>query len=295
MPGYIDLHIHSKFSNDGSLSPDEIASRAKELDFSIIAIADHDTLDGIPEGVLAAQKYSIEIIPAVEVTTELDSHFFHILAYYVAITNPATLRLITRLKEIRINKNLFRVDRIYKLGLRISDDFIALVKKGVLVVGPTLARNVFQQDVNKNHPVIQQLHAKYGKDAIISFYKEIIKKIDREYENQRWLSTLEAITLINAAAAVPVLAHPGASLFYAPVELIARLKKHGLEGLEVFSTYHTPDAIAFYYKVARDYNLLITGGSDFHGAIKPNVSFGCIKINDHSIVERLKQAHQNKT
>jgi len=294
MNGFIDLHIHSRFSNDGTLTPDEIASRAKELDFRTIAITDHDTLEGVYEESIAAQKYEIEYIPAVEVTTEIRSHFFHVLAYFIDVNSCASLHLIDRLKEIRMNKNLYRVNRIGKLGLKISDELIALVQKGVLIVGPMLAGDVFRQDANNNHPLIKQMMEKSGKEAMISFYKEVIKKIDKEYEERRWLSTIEAIEIINKAAAIPVLAHPGANLFFASPEEIVVLKEHGLEGLEVYSTYHSPDQIEYYKNIAKDLNLIVTGGSDYHGAIKPKVAFGCIKINDYTIVEQLRQAHLKK-
>lgn len=293
--GFIDLHIHSRFSNDGTLSPEEIASKAKELNFCAIAIADHDTIDGVNEGILAAQKYEIEYIPAVEVTTELNTHYFHVLAYFIDNDHVGTIHLINRLKEIRMNKNLFRVDRINKMGIKVSDDIIAMMKRGVLVVGPTLAGDVFRQDENRNHPVIIQCKEKASKDAIILFYKDIIKKIDKEYEEKRWLSTLEAIEMINNASAVPVLAHPGADLFHASTKEIALLKEHGLEGLEVYSSYHTPEKVEYYKQIAKDLGLLITGGSDYHGAIKPRVPFGCIKIDDYTIVENLRAVHLSKS
>ncbi|OGF67226.1 MAG: hypothetical protein A2Y62_03245 [Candidatus Fischerbacteria bacterium RBG_13_37_8] len=287
---YIDLHIHSCCSNDGLLSPEEIVAKAKQLDFKTIAIADHDTVDGIEEEMRTGIKHDLEIIPAIEVTTELNTHFYHILAYFIDPANDYIVQLISRLKETRKKKNLHRICFIKEMGLAVPEEIIKVIERGELIVGPTLSIAVMDCEQNQDHATVNLLKRRSKKEYSILFYKEIIKEIDRKYSERRWLSTLEAIKVINEAGAIPVLAHPGSHLFYASPENITLLQHHGLKGIEVYSSYHSETQQTFYKEIALQNGLIITGGSDFHGKVKPHVTFGSLKLDDYTIVEQLKTA-----
>ncbi len=295
MRKYIDLHIHSKYSSDGFLSPLEIVLKACENDFRTIAISDHDTIAGVKEGLYYGNKYGVEVIPAVEVTTELNKHFYHILAYYFELSNEYINLLIKNLNIIRKNKNLFRIKKIKELDLFVPDGVMDLINNGELLVGPTLAKAVMDDDRNQGNLLVKKFKEEEPKDYIILFYKKIIKDIDKSYDEQKWLSTLEAIRIIRQAGSIPVLAHPGASLFYATESDIKMLKDNGLSGLEVYSTYHKEEQINEYKEIALKLNLLITGGSDFHGKVKKHIYFGAMKIEDYTIIEKLRSHYISTT
>ena len=286
---YIDLHIHSKHSSDGLLTPTEIVIKAKELNFRTIAIADHDTISGVEEALKSGAYYGIEVIPAIEITTEYNKHFYHVLAYYFDFGNEIFNSLIEDLVVKRRDRNLFRIKKINEIGLSVPEDIIDEINKGELIVGPTISKAVVEDYRNQAHDLICQLKKQDPKEAYILFYKKFIKVIDKEFAMQRWISVLDAIKKVRMSGSIPVLAHPGAELFYADEEAIKMLKENGLLGIEVYSTYHTPEQINMYKEVAEKLGLLITGGSDFHGKVKPHIQFGAMKIEDYSIVDALKR------
>lgn len=291
---YIDLHIHSIFSSDGSLKPDEIISLASKLHFRTIAISDHDTVEGISYIFNANKDFPIEVIPAIEISTELNSHFYHILGYFIDINNEHILNLIKEIKEIRVKKNYHRIKNLMSLGIVIPHSLLEDIKRGKLIVGPTLADYIIKENLNKDHPIIKHYEGLGEGEANIFLYKEVIKKFDKEYEGPKWLSTIKAIQMINKAGAIAVLAHPGAPLFSATSDDILFFKENGLLGIEAYSTYHNKEEIEYFKELANKLNLLITGGSDFHGPIKPKVEFGSLKLDDYSIVEKLKEACYKK-
>jgi len=291
---YIDLHIHSIFSSDGSLKPDEIIALASKLQFRTIAIADHDTVEGLHYINNAYKNFPIELIPAIEISTELNSRFYHILAYFIDLNNECILDLIKELNEIRIKKNYHRIKNLMALGLVVPHSLLEDIKAGKLIVGPTLANYIIKENLNKDHPIIKHYQELNPAEANILLYKEVIKKFDKEYEGPKWFSTIKAIQIINKAGAIAVLAHPGATLFYATPEDILFFKENGLLGIEVYSTYHNQEKIEYYKELANKLSLLITGGSDFHGPVKPKVEFGCLKLDDYSIVEKLKETYYRK-
>lgn len=291
MSKYIDLHIHSCNSSDGLLTPEEIIRKAKENDFRTIAIADHDTVKSVNDALFYGKQYEIEVIPAIEVTTQYNRRFYHILAYYFNLSEEHINLLIQELIKRRRDKNLFRIQKLSELGLIVPEEIIILINKGELIVGPTLSKAIIEDSRNKYNVLINKLRKEDSFNYSILFYRRIIKGIDMNNEQQQWLSTLDAIKMIRRGGSIPVLAHPGADLFYADQEVIKMLKESGLLGIEVYSTYHSVEQIIQYREIANRLNLLITGGSDYHGKVKPHISFGAVKIDDYSIVDNLKEAY----
>lgn len=291
MSKYIDLHIHSCNSSDGLLTPEEIVKKAKENDFRTIAIADHDTVKGVNDALFHGMKNDIEVIPAIEATTQYNNHIYHVLAYYFKLSDEHINLLIQELIKRRKDKNIFRLQKLSELDLVVPEGIINLINKGELIVGPTLSKAIIEDDRNKNNMLINKLKEEDALNYSILFYKRVIKGIDMNYGHQQWLSTLDVIKMIRQGGSVPVLAHPGADLFYASKEDIEMLKENGLLGIEVYSTYHSVEQIIQYSEIANRLNLLITGGSDYHGKVKPQIGFGSVKIDNYSIVDKLREAY----
>lgn len=262
----IDLHIHSTVS-DGTLSPAEILTLAQKLDIAAISITDHDTLKGSRDALSCGIPPSVKFLTGVEISSDPPPSFtcagsFHILGYAVDVDNSELNHTLSMLKDSRENRN----PRILKL---LSDMGIEIALEEVLNLtgGSQIGR-----------PHIAQLMVKKGyARSIDAAFDEYLGNGKPAYVNRFRFECEQTIKAILNAGGIPVLAHP----FLLNIKenevlenLIAILTEMGLRGIEVYYPEHTKELIAYYTRLARHYNLLITGGTDFHGDIKPEIKMG---------------------
>ena len=262
----IDLHIHSTAS-DGTLSPSEIISLAHSLNLGAIAITDHDTIDGSKEALALGIPPSLKFLTGVEISASFDPSFpctgsFHMLGYSMRLDDPVLNQALDQLQDARKNRNPRIVERLNNLGIDISLKDVA---------------NEFGEG-QLGRPHIAQIMVKKG------FVKSINEAFDKylgtdrpAYVDKYRFDCARAIEIILAAGGIPVLAHP----FFLDIknkdrfeDLIVKLKEIGLKGIEVYYSEHSPDLTAFYAEIANRYGLLMTGGSDFHGSVKPDIQMG---------------------
>lgn len=262
----IDLHIHSTVS-DGTLSPAEILTLAQKLDIAAISITDHDTLKGSRDALLCGIPPSVKFLTGVEISSDPPPSFtcagsFHILGYAVDVDNSELNHTLSMLKGSRENRN----PRILKL---LSDMGIEIALEEVLNLtgGSQLGR-----------PHIAQLMVKKGyARSIDAAFDEYLGNGKPAYVNRFRFECEQTIKAILNAGGIPVLAHPillNIKENEVLENLIAILTEMGLRGIEVYYPEHTKELVAYYTRLARHYNLLITGGTDFHGDIKPEIKMG---------------------
>jgi ribonuclease III len=262
----IDLHIHSNAS-DGTLSPSEILSLACNLNLGAIAITDHDTIDGLKEVIAQGIPPSIKFLTGVEISATPPSSFtcsgsFHILGYSIRIDDPALNQTLGQLQEARRSRNPKIVDNLNKLGMDIS--FSDLIDEF--------------GDKQLGRPHIAQIMVKKGfVGSINEAFDKYLGRGKPGYVDKYRIDCKNAIEIILGAGGIPVLAHP----FFLELgkdvlleELIITLKKMGLMGMEVYYPEHSQELIAHYVEIANRHGLLMTGGSDFHGSIKPDINMG---------------------
>jgi predicted metal-dependent phosphoesterase TrpH len=242
---WADLHIHSSFS-DGEWTPEEIVITVSKLGLSAIAISDHDTVAGIKEAEEAARTVGIEIIPAVEINTDFDEREIHILGYLLDTNSPNLLEGLMKQREARLKRNEEIVNKLEKLGLKISLEEVLKLASGESLGRPHIAQAL----VNKGY-------AESKEEAFAKW----LKRGSPAYVPRCSLSWQEAIKLINQANGIAVLAHPGKS--YVDF-LIPKMIKEGLEGIEVWHPSHSLEDSKRYQQICRDFSLLATGGSDAH-------------------------------
>jgi len=244
----VDLHVHTTAS-DGLLSPTAIVSKAKENGVNILAISDHDTIDGIPEGMNAANEKGIRLIPALEISAKYDKQV-HMLGYYVDYTNPKFQSFVNKLKNSREERNQKMLKKLGNFGFEITMEELKTSAEG-----------------NIGRPHIADLMVKKG---YVSTFREAFEKyignnkpcyVPKERPNLR-----KAIEIIRKYKGIPVLAHPKYT-FLENEELdnfISYLSDIGLGGLEVYYSKHTKEEEAQYLKLAEKYSLIPTAGSDYH-------------------------------
>jgi 3',5'-nucleoside bisphosphate phosphatase len=266
---FADLHVHTIFS-DGTSSPPEVIAEALKQGVAVVAVTDHDTVLGLGACVEEGRLKDIEVIAGIELTAEHEGTEIHMLGYLFDYQKEA---LIRRLDELRQN----RVERIYKIVDKLKGIGVNLKPQAVF-------------DLAKNGTV-GRLHVARAmvKEKIVNSVTEAFQKYIGDtcpaYVCGFKLSPAEAITLIRSAGGVAVLAHP---YTLRRDELIPYFVELGLQGLEAYYPEHAQAMVNFYLGLAKKYNLLVTGGSDFHGSAKPDVKLGAVKL-PYELVERLKE------
>ncbi|NLC53000.1 MAG: PHP domain-containing protein [Firmicutes bacterium] len=243
-----DLHTHTIYS-DGLSTPEELVKRAKAKGLTGIALTDHDTVEGLPAFLAAGRDQGLVCVPGVELSTELEGVEFHILGYQVDHTHTPLRKRLQEVLASRQERARGMVDLLARHGMELAWEEIVGEKPNAFV-------GRFQ--------IYRALKAKklIGTDEDRKAFNYWLGPQGVAYLPHRELSTLEAFNLIQAAGGWPVLAHPGR---LGDDRLIPTLVDHGLAGLEVYYPEHSPEVTAKYLALARDFGLLVTGGSDYHG------------------------------
>ena len=262
----IDLHIHTTAS-DGTFTPEQVISRAHQLKLKAIAITDHDTVAGSKEALRSGIPNSLGFLTGVEISSTPPPFYhgsgsFHLLGYSIRLDDPKLNRMLEKLQQARKNRNPAIINRLNELGIPITLDEIRKEAGGGQLGRPHIAQLMVKKKVVASIDAAFDQFLGTGKPA---------------YVDKQRVECFRAIEIILAAGGVPVLAHPGL-LDYKNEnqldELIGKLKKAGIQGVEVFYSGHTPDQTRLFAELAKRYDLLMTGGSDFHGAIQPEIEMG---------------------
>ena len=280
----IDLHIHSTAS-DGTLPPAEIIKLAQKLKLRAIAITDHDTIDGSKEALQAGIPPSVKFLTGVEISASYPPSFshagsFHILGYSIRLEDPQLNETLAVLQQARKNRNPQIVKRLNSLGFEFSlEDVASEIGDGQLG-RPHIARYMLKRGFVKSIDEAFRKYIAQGKPAYVDKYRVDCKR---------------AIQIILDAGGIPVLAHPILLNFDKDeiTELFALLKSMDLKGIEVYYPEASPDMTAFYIELAERYGLLKTGGTDFHGSLKPDIQMGSGRGNffvPYEIYEKLVSA-----
>ncbi len=256
----VDLHVHSTKS-DGSYTPSELVSYAIEKGLSAIALSDHDTTEGIAEAMEAAKGTNLEVIPAIEFSTEYEGKDIHILGLYIDYSGKEFKQYLQDFQDSRDLRNKKMCRKLTEHGVPIIHEELSARFPGAVLTRAHYAKYMWEQGYVKSMP---EAFDRYIGDHAPCF-------LPREK-----VTPMQAVELILRAGGVPVLAHP--VLYHMSNErldkLVASLKEVGLVGIEaVYSTYKTADERDM-RRLAAKYDLLITGGSDFHGTTKPGLDLG---------------------
>lgn len=275
----IDLHLHTTHS-DGSLSAAEVVRLAHKAKVTALAITDHDIVSGIPEAIATGAELGIEVIPGVEISSRLGNSELHILGYFLQWQDPKLTQRLATLRESRHSRNPQIIERLRALGLDVTYEEVRALAGTDSVGRPHIARLLMDK-----HYVTS------AKDA----FDRYLAEGRPAYVARELPPPADAIAWIKAAGGVAVLAHPTwATVAGEGLDtLLTTLKTEGLGGIEVHYSTHTKRQTMKYLDLAKRLNLLVTGGSDFHGVTKPDIEVGIgrggLKVSE-KLLEPLKQA-----
>lgn len=276
---HIDLHLHSSVSLDGDLSPRGLVELCSQEGITLAALTDHNAVSGVPEFSWRGAQLGIRVIPGVELDCTAEGLQLHILGYGIDITNGKLMQIERSVLEMQRTLSLRQMDAVEELGILLDRDALMEQTKNGVVSTQMIAAGALVFPQNQNHPLLRPFlpGGSRSDQPLVDFYLDICSPGKPAYVPVSYISASEAIQVIHDAGGIAVLAHPAINL-QGREKLIEYFLNLPLDGLEVFSSYHNAIETAFYLDLAQKYHLLITGGSDFHGKVKPNLRMGNIDM-----------------
>ncbi len=245
MNGKVDLHMHTNYS-DGIYSPEELIVKVKDAGVDLISITDHDTVDGIEESIEIGKHHGIEVIPGLEISSDIRDREVHILGYFIDPNNFELGEYLKFFRAERIKRAARITEKLNALGLSLSLDDVMDVAKNSAVGRPHIAKAL----VNKR--------------LVSNYFEAFSKYIGNNcpaYERKVHVSPRSAFKIISDAGGLSFIAHPG----NLPDTIMIELIEAGLDGIEVVHPSHLPYQVKHYRGIVNEYFLLESGGSDFHG------------------------------
>lgn len=280
---YIDLHVHSSAS-DGSFSPEEVVDMAQEAGLRYFALTDHDTVDGVERALEQAKKYSnFDVIPGIELSCYYKNREIHIVGLFVNHTDKTFLTELLKLKQARENRNEKMVQNFVNAGISLTIDELKHGNPNSVITRAHFARVLVEKGICKNKNEAFDKYIGIG----CPFYLPK-PKVTPEH----------VLHLIKEAGGTAILAHPYSyKLTRSEVEtLLDELIPLGLAGMECYYSTYDNGQIQELRSIALSKNLLVSGGSDFHGIIKPDISIGTGRGNlriSEKLLDRIKDYRLN--
>lgn len=263
-----DLHIHTDIS-DGSFTTEEVIKLAKEKGLTHIAITNHDTVKGLEEAIEIGKKYEVVVIPGVEISAYdyKRNRKVHMLGYYIDLDGKNITKLCQRLLNDRNEMTLKQTNIIKDLGYDISEEEVKFYGKNS---GISYKQHIMQVLIDKG----------YTNEIYPPLYKELFKNNGPCEMEVEYIDVYDAMEAIIKDNGIPVLAHPGQLKSY---ELLEELANKGLVGVEKYHMSHKEEDVKRVEELANKFNLITTGGSDFHGSYDKKRKIGCCVTPSESI------------
>lgn len=269
MAGFIDLHLHTAYS-DGKLWPEELLALVRETNLTAFSVTDHDTLEGYRHTKKLLREDDPELIPGVEISAEIEGEDMHLLGYLFDPDNKALNAALEEFKEIRRQRGRTMVEKLNQMGLSISFEAVEKEAGGSVIGRPHVADVLLQENLVSNFDEAFNKYIGNGRPA---------------YVPRGRMTPAEAIDLIHQAGGAAVLAHAFIAGMNRQIDSLVSL---GLDGLEVFHYSHKKHHVQQLKTLAKRHSLQQTGGSDFHGRRAHEGELGSLRIRG-DILDRLKQ------
>ncbi|SHK95025.1 PHP domain-containing protein [Rhodothermus profundi] len=265
-----DLHLHTSCS-DGQLTPSELVRRAQRAGLYCIAITDHDTIEGLAEAQQTAARWGMQIVPGVELSVQVADEEVHLLGYFFDPAHPVLQEALAAYRRAREQRLATMIERLHRSGVPLSMEQVqAVVGEGV---------------PGRPHVARALVAAGYAASYAEAFQRYLLPHGPAYVPKPAWTAA-EAVAVLHEAGGIAVLAHPGEHL---QDRTFRALLAAGLDGIEVVHPAHSYYLMQHYRQVARDFGLIETGGSDYHGhRAEEEALLGAYTI-PYPRVERLRQ------
>lgn len=267
----VDLHTHTHYS-DGALSAQQLIELAHQNKLDVISITDHDTISAIPQAIKIGEEFGVEVIPGVELSSDIADREVHILGYFIDIENEELLRYLSFFRDERLKRAERIVKKLNYLGLSITlDDVLEEAKNSEIVGRPHIANAMLRLNLANN---------------FLEAFSKYLGNHAPAYEKKVHISPASAFKIISDAGGLSFIAHPGNM----PENLIKELIEAGVDGIEVVHPSHNSFQSNYYQNIVSQYFLLASGGSDFHGGKRNDLlNFGRFTINYNNVENMRKR------
>lgn len=294
MTNKIDLHMHSNFSNDGEYTPSVLMNLCRQSGLEAVALTDHNSVRGIAEACEAANMLGIECISAIELDCHLNGTNMHVLGYGI---DPRVAEFA------EIEKDILRQEQdassiilqcIQDLGILFEEQKAWDLAVDGVVTGEMIAEVALEDARNLSNPLLAPYRngGSRSDNSYVNFYWDFCsqgKPADVQFE---YIDLQHAIQLIKGSGGLTVLAHPGINIGQNQ-QILSDIIGFGMDGIEVYSSYHDEASTAFFSQKADELHVLKTMGSDFHGKIKPAIRLGMMDCREEADITRrfMKRLH----
>ncbi|MGM9946593.1 PHP domain-containing protein [Floccifex sp.] len=271
----IDLHMHSIYSLDGEKKVKELLEIASKNHISTIAIADHNSTKAY-EDLKSIEHQGIEVIPAIEVDCTFHDKDFHILGYFIDPFDSIWKELENKVSQMEKESGLKRLEIIQnQMGIQIDMEKLKKLRPNGVYEAESVCEVALAMPENDDNPYLREFRPgkKHGISPYVDFFWEYCAKGKMAYSPMEFISMEDIIQIFRSQNAFISLAHPGNNV-KEDEALLEDIIALGIDGLEVYSSYHSKEQIEYYKQKAFQHHLIMSAGSDFHGKTKPHIHMG---------------------
>ncbi|OUQ29647.1 phosphatase [Massilimicrobiota sp. An134] len=289
---YIDLHMHSMYSDDGEYTPTQLVDMCHEAGVKIIAIADHNWVKANEEAKKHADELGMTYIPAIEIDCTYKGVNLHVLGY--GIDNQEVFNQLGEdIEKQEIACSMKKLELTNALGFDLKKEQLDALSTNGVYTGEMFGEALLNDSRYDDHELLKPYRqgGERSDNPYVNFYWDYYAQGKPCYTEIHFPTLEETIQLIHQHGGVALLAHPGNNL-KGQFELFDEMVALGLDGVECFSSYHTTETNEYFYNKAKELNVLYTCGSDFHGKTKPSIHLGengC--LNPQEMEDCLKAHH----
>lgn len=289
MKNYIDLHMHSLYSDDGEYTPTQLVEMCHEKGIHIMAIADHNSVKAIDEAMMKAKEFNIKYIPAVEIDCTYKTINLHVVGYGIDYHHQDFINLEENVLKQELACSMKKIELTRVLGFDIEKTDLDQLSDNGVYTGEMFAEVLLNKEEYKEHELLKPYRqgGERSDNPYVNFYWDYYAQGKPCYTEIVYPSLKEIIDLIHCHGGKAVLAHPGNNL-KGQFEVFDDMMKLGYDGVECFSNYHTVQTVDYFYKKGQEYKIMTTCGSDFHGKTKPSIELGeCRCPYDEEFIEQM--------
>jgi len=276
----IDLHVHSKYSDDGEFGIQDIINKCTNNKIKILSITDHNSVRGVDEAISISSQSGIELISGIEIDCNYNNIDLHLLGYNIDWNSSDFIDLEKDIKKKVMESFPEMIKNLGNLGIKVNANEVLEKAKEKLPCGELIAEVLLtNKDYHSNKKL--QPYMKGGERSdmpYINFYHDFFAQGKPAYVKINYMSYHDAIDLVSSNGGIAIIGHPGVNL-KGKEEIIIELLNSRAKGIEVFNNYHDSRQIDFFAELAIQRNILMTCGSDFHGKNKPLIDIGKYRIN----------------
>lgn len=276
----IDLHMHSKYSEDGEFTPSELVRQCAEKGVRVMSVTDHNCAKANEEAANAAKQNGITYIPGIEIDCTFQDTNFHVLGYGIDFRNSDFEAIERNIDDQSLQASLDRLTETQALGFgNITEkNMWALSKNNYWKgswSGEMFAEVLLAMPEYADHPLLKPYRpgGERSDNPYVNFYWDYYSQGKPCYAKIDYPAMEEIIDIIHRNHGAAVIAHSGVNLKGKDF-LLEDILNLGIDGIEAFSSYHNLRQAAYYYKIAQERNMFVTCGSDYHGKTKPSIGIG---------------------